>query len=76
MTRPGFELTNLSNTYLSWCGVEIIAYYDQEVDGTDVYREIKALHVGEALVHKPGDVKDWCETLGLDELLEEALTCD
>ena len=76
MTRPGFELTNLSNTYLSWCGVEIIAYYDQDVDGADVYREIKALRVGDALVHKPGDVKDWCERLDLDELLNEALAYD
>lgn len=76
MTRPGFELTNLSNTYLSWCGVEIIAYYEQDVDGADVYREIKALRVGDALVTDPGEVFAWCEKLELDDQLDMALAYD
>lgn len=70
------DLNGLLNTYLSWCGVEIIAYYDQDVDGHDVYREIKALRVGDALVTKPIDVQAWCEKLDLDEELELALAYD
>lgn len=74
MTRHGFEVTNLPNVFVNVRGVEVTIYYTEERDGSDIYRDIEAVRIGDALVTDSGDVTYWAETLDLYDELDMELT--